>query len=73
MFSEEKALVGSVDYNGIVQFARLLQVVEKASYAFIHRHGSSEIVPHVLLVFPSHQFVTAEFSAPVLGDTSCID
>ena len=62
MFSEEESLVGSIDNYGIVKFSAGFKVVEHASDAFIHAHEGSQIVLHVLLVLPTHQFLACEFS-----------
>ena len=53
VFAEEEALVGSVDDDCIVQLSGLFKIVQKAADIFVHRQHGSQVVAHVLLVFPT--------------------
>ena len=53
MFTQKEALVGGIDNNGIVQFAGLFEVIQQATDILVYSQNGSQIIAHILLVFPA--------------------
>ena len=58
MLSKIKALVGAVDYDGVLFQPGFLQIGKHASDSIVYRSDASKIVFDIALVFPTHQIFT---------------
>ena len=70
MLAQEKALVGGVDDDRVVQFADLFQIIQQTPDILVDALDDGAVVLHVLLVFPARQLLLrhAALHAFVLGD-----
>ena len=66
MLAEEETLIGRIDNYRIVQLARIFQIFHQSPDTFIYRDHRCQIVAHILLVFPAHQFLPFQIAFPVL-------
>ena len=58
--AEIPAVVGGVDDDGVFREAGLVEVIEHLAHAIIHALHAGEVVVHVALVFPLHEFFAGE-------------
>ena len=70
VLAQEKALVGGVDDDRVVQFADLFQIIQQTPDILVDALDDGAVVLHVLLVFPARQLLLrhAALHAFVLGD-----
>jgi len=70
VLAQEKALVGGVDDDRVVQLADLFQIIQQTPDILIDALDDGAVVLHVLLVFPARQLLLrhAALHAFVLGD-----
>ena len=72
VLAKEEALVGSIDDDGIIQFSCFFQIVQQAAYVLVYSKNGSQIVAHVLLIFPTDQCFAFQVTFAIFGYALCI-
>ena len=72
MFTEEETLIGGIDNNCIVQLTNLFEIIHQATDVFVHCQCGSQIIAHILLVFPTDQLFAFQVALTIFCDTLCI-
>jgi len=72
VFTHVESLVGSIDNHGVVQQVLFFQVVQQAADVAVNGCDDTQIVTHVLLVFPFGQCFSCQFGFLELLDDGVI-
>ena len=73
MFAHVETLIGSINYQCIVQQPFFLQIVEHTSYVIIKRLHGFHVVAHITLELPVGQFFSCQILFVEIIDNRSIE
>ena len=60
MLTQEEALVGGIDHDGVIRETLVIEILQDAAHTFIHGFDAAEVVVHIALIAPAYEFLAGE-------------